>query len=43
METYKMKCPKCGYTYKYQDSVHEWETCPICGYGAEFDKFVVKE
>jgi len=40
---FKMKCPRCGYSYQYRGDEYEFEFCPICGCGDEFRKFVEDE
>jgi len=43
MVTYGMKCPKCGYTYRVKLLMKcEVERCPICGYKAKFEEFVME-
>uniref|UniRef100_A0A6M3L7P1 Uncharacterized protein n=1 Tax=viral metagenome TaxID=1070528 RepID=A0A6M3L7P1_9ZZZZ len=42
---YTMRCksPFCkiegGYRYRYVGEWYEYEHCPICGHGANFDEF----
>ena len=38
-----MSCKECGYRYKYEGEIYEWEICPICGHGAPLDEFVDEE
>jgi len=41
---YKLRCPRCGYTYKVNcPNLPEWEICPICGYSAPFEEFHYEE
>jgi len=35
-----MVCRQCNYAYQYEGEEYEWETCPSCGHGAPFVKFV---
>lgn len=44
--TYHMHCPRrdpyvCGYKYllRLYMEPYEWESCPVCGYGAPFKEF----
>lgn len=40
MKTYRMKCPKCGYTYTVESEPYPVESCPLCGHKGPFDDFV---
>jgi hypothetical protein len=42
--TFSMACPSLGCEYRYKVTllkVNEVETCPVCGYTADFHQFVV--
>lgn len=44
--TFSMACPGLGCEYRYKVTllkVNEVETCPVCGYTADFNQFVCKE
>jgi hypothetical protein len=43
--TFSMACPGSGCEYRYKVTllkVNEVETCPVCGYTADFNLFVTR-
>jgi len=39
---FEMRCPQCGYHYYIIGCRYEFESCPICGYGADFKDFLLR-
>jgi rRNA maturation endonuclease Nob1 len=35
-----LKCKGCGYSYSVYSKRYDIESCPICGYRAELQKFI---
>ena len=40
---FKMSCKRCGHKYQYQGKKYEMESCPVCGYCADFEEFIDEE
>ena len=37
---FELKCERCKYKYNVYAKRYEIESCPICGYKAELQKFI---
>ena len=40
---FRMRCPKCNYSYQYEGKEYEIEACPICNHVTLFRDFVEEE